>query len=66
VGAKCWDQIAVFDPEHRKNVKLGYQKMGSEGANNPVSGNKCTGFLPWGESTGGLFIRVVSGSVNNV
>jgi hypothetical protein len=38
----------LLDPEHRKNVKVGRQKMGSEGVNNLVSDNKCTGFLPRG------------------
>jgi hypothetical protein len=36
----------LLDPEHGKNVKVGRHKVGSEGVNHPVSGNKCTGFLP--------------------
>jgi hypothetical protein len=36
----------LLDPEHGKNVKVGRQKVGSEGVNHPVSGNKCIGFLP--------------------
>jgi hypothetical protein len=36
----------LLDPEHMKNAKVGRQKVGSEGVNHSVSGNKCTGFLP--------------------
>jgi hypothetical protein len=34
------------DPKHGENAKVGRQKVGSEGVNHSVSGNKCTGFLP--------------------
>jgi hypothetical protein len=41
-----------LDPKHGKNVKVGRQKVGSEGVNHSVSGNRCTGFLPWGNPQG--------------
>jgi hypothetical protein len=48
------------DLEHGKNAKVGRQKVGSEGVNHSVIGNKCTRFLsPRGESPGGPFIGVV-------
>jgi hypothetical protein len=66
VDAKCWDQIVedCLIPNMEKNVKVNKQVVVSEV--NKEDGNKCTGFLPLGESPGGLFIGVVRGSGNNV
>jgi hypothetical protein len=37
-----------------------------ESVKHSVDDNKCIGFLPLGESPGGLFIRVIRGAGNNV
>jgi hypothetical protein len=42
----------LLDPEHEKNMKVGQQKIGSEGVNNSVSDNKCIGSLAWGNPQG--------------
>jgi hypothetical protein len=66
--AKCWDQIAKGYPipNTGENAKVSRQKVGSEGVNHLVDGNKCVGFLSLGESPGDLFIGVINGSGNNV
>jgi hypothetical protein len=53
----------LLDLEHGKMRRWVSKKMGSEGANNSVTGNKCTGFLSWGNPQRGLFIGVVRGLV---
>jgi hypothetical protein len=53
----------LSNPEHRKNVKVNKQMVGSEGVKHSVDGNKCTGFLLLEEFPGGLFIWVVRGPV---
>jgi hypothetical protein len=52
----------ILDPEHGKNVKMSYQKMMDLKVTKTQQTVviKCTGVCPWGESTGGLFIGVVS------
>jgi hypothetical protein len=56
----------LSDPEHGKSAKVDRHKVKSEGVNHFVDSNKCAGFLPLGESLGGLFIGVVRESGNNV
>jgi hypothetical protein len=53
----------LLDIEHGKMRRWVSKKLGSEGANNSVTGNKCTGFLSWGNPQRGLFIGVVRGMV---
>jgi hypothetical protein len=48
-----------------KDARVGYQEMADLEVTNPIDGNKCTG-TPTGGIPGGLFIRVVRGSSNNV
>jgi hypothetical protein len=51
--AFCWDQIVKgYSILNTGKYEGGLAKDGGEGVNNSVSGNKCTGFLLWGNPQG--------------